>query len=104
MSGRLNFIGETRLWFPSFIIVDLELGWFLELKHIVKSISGLYLSSIKSMLFRFIKLNFTPGFILLYLFIILGTIPSAKEGVVPILIKSADLDLYVFAIALKLFS
>ena len=41
---------------------------------------------------------------MLYLFIILGTIPSAKEGVVPMLIKSADLDLYVLAIALKLFS
>ena len=77
--------------------IFLEFEGVCALKQIVISISGLYLSSIRSMLFRFIRLNLVSGLIRLYCLIIFGIKVSAREGVVPILIKSNDLDLYVFA-------
>ena len=79
------------------MVIFFEFKGVCALKHIVISISGLYLSSIRSMLFRFIRLNLVPGLIKLYFLIIFGIKVSARDGVVPILIKSNDLDLYVFA-------
>ena len=49
------------------------------------------------MLFKLIRLNRAPASIRLYCLIILGTKVSAREGVVPILIKSNERDLYVLA-------
>ena len=63
----------------------------------VISISGLYRSSMRSILFRLIRLNLASGLARLYCLIIFGTKVSARVGVVPILIKSNDLDLYVLA-------
>ena len=54
------------------------------LKQMVISISGLYLSSIRSMLFRLIRLNLVSGLTFLYsLIITLGTIVSARVGRCP---------------------
>ena len=90
--------GDTKTCLPVFITALLSLFFLGALKQMVISISGLYLSSIRSILFKLIKLNLVLGFVVKYFFISSGTIVSAKEGVVPIFIKSVDLDLKVFAI------
>ena len=79
------------------IITFLEFVGVCALKQMVISISGLYLSSIRSILLRFIRLNLASGLVRLYFLIIFGTKVSARVGVVPIFIKSDDLDLYVLA-------